>query len=587
VLILLLKLAAAATSIALAAGIFGRDPGLRSHRLIAAFLVCNAWWASGEFFLLQQHDSEAALRIARVMTLGWIPLGVLCMHASLALLSMDDHPVARLLPAFYVAVGCLLPFSLGTGFVVAEVEPTVWGWKPRFDVGFAAAYGLLVAPLLTVLWGWRKHLTRSGEAGRRRLARIVLCGLAIALVMGTLTAVVLPWLGIDSIPLTTSLVAVVGIAVAVGLRRYGSSLISPEAFAREILGTLEDGVILLGERELLRDANPAFLQLIRRGEADAIGRPIGHWISDFPAPTDGEAFPAMLQLRPEGGPAVPIVVSAPIACHDAGRPIGNAFLVRDRREVDSLRRQLILSARLAAVGDLSKAISDSIHEPVAKTRGELEGLGRDWRALTESLGEQPQATARREILEEGGELIDECMEGLDRISSIVGEVGRFSSETVRPEMSVCSLAEILDRALRVARVHAPPDVEIEIQLEADSEIRCSRAEIERVVTNLLVNALYALRDKEDGVPHLAVAIAHRGENIVLHVEDDGCGIDEDFLDRVFDPFFTTKPVGEGTGLGLAISYHIVTSHGGEIRVSSVAGRGTSVTVELPRHREAV
>jgi signal transduction histidine kinase len=68
----------------------------------------------------------------------------------------------------------------------------------------------------------------------------------------------------------------------------------------------------------------------------------------------------------------------------------------------------------------------------------------------------------------------------------------------------------------------------------------------------------------------------------LHVEDDGCGIAPEVLDRVFDPFFTTKPVGKGTGLGLAISYHIVKDHDGDIRVSSIRGRGTSVTVELPR-----
>ena len=59
------------------------------------------------------------------------------------------------------------------------------------------------------------------------------------------------------------------------------------------------------------------------------------------------------------------------------------------------------------------------------------------------------------------------------------------------------------------------------------------------------------------------------------------------MERVFDPFFTTKPVGKGTGLGLAISYHIVRKHGGEIRVSSIESRGTSVAVELPRLRRSV
>ncbi len=80
----------------------------------------------------------------------------------------------------------------------------------------------------------------------------------------------------------------------------------------------------------------------------------------------------------------------------------------------------------------------------------------------------------------------------------------------------------------------------------------------------------------------AVGVAAQDGRALLHVEDNGCGIEAEAIDRIFDPFFTTKPVGKGTGLGLAISYHIVKAHGGEIRVSSVPGRGTSVVVELPR-----
>jgi signal transduction histidine kinase len=79
-----------------------------------------------------------------------------------------------------------------------------------------------------------------------------------------------------------------------------------------------------------------------------------------------------------------------------------------------------------------------------------------------------------------------------------------------------------------------------------------------------------------------VAVGGQDGRARIHVEDDGCGIEPEVLDRIFDPFFTTKPVGKGTGLGLAISYHIVKDHGGDIRVSSISGRGTSMTVEFPR-----
>ena len=110
---------------------------------------------------------------------------------------------------------------------------------------------------------------------------------------------------------------------------------------------------------------------------------------------------------------------------------------------------------------------------------------------------------------------------------------------------------------------------------------CHAAEIERVVTNLLVNSIHALEGRPKGRAHLGVAVAAQGRRALLHIEDDGCGIEPEDLDRIFDPFFTTKPVGKGTGLGLAISYHILKAHDGEIRIDSVPGRGTSVSVELP------
>ena len=80
---------------------------------------------------------------------------------------------------------------------------------------------------------------------------------------------------------------------------------------------------------------------------------------------------------------------------------------------------------------------------------------------------------------------------------------------------------------------------------------------------------------------IRVQTEREGDAVAVSVEDDGCGIAPEVLDRIFDPFFTTKPVGDGTGLGLGIAYQIVRSHGGEIRVDSRPGVGACFRVVLP------
>jgi PAS domain S-box-containing protein len=503
------------------------------------------------------------------------------MHASLTLSAMEDHPVARLLPVLYLALLVILPIAVMTDFVIAGAEVISFGWRPTFHWGLAFGYGLVASPVLAILVSWRGLMRLSESGGQVQLARIVFFGVSGAFVAGTLTAIVLPLLDVEVFGFTTALIALVGIAVAATLHRYGHSLISPQAFAREILDTLEDGVVLIGSGGVLRDANRAFLRMVGSRGRSVIGRPIRDWIPEFPLQPSSAESSTFMEIHTRGGETIPVVVSAPVTYHESGPRGGQAFLLRDRREIVSLQRRLVLSARLAAVGDLSKSISRSIADPITRTQAELAGLSDDWSAIEDLLARTEWREVSREATEEGRELIAECQEGVERIFSIVSEVGSFSTGSGRNPFDEHSLDEIVTRALRVATAHAPDWLGIEARLDPDVRIQCHAAEIERVVANLLVNSIQAFESKPTSGAHLVVGVASRTGRALLHVEDDGCGIESEALDRIFDPFFTTKPVGKGTGLGLAISYHIVKAHGGEIRVSSMVGRGTSVTVDLP------
>lgn len=99
--------------------------------------------------------------------------------------------------------------------------------------------------------------------------------------------------------------------------------------------------------------------------------------------------------------------------------------------------------------------------------------------------------------------------------------------------------------------------------------------------NLLVNATQAM-GAERGRITLRTGASDKW--VWIEVADNGCGIPGESLQKIFDPFYTTKPIGQGTGLGLSLSYGIIKRHGGEIRVDSEVGVGTTFRVELPIHQ---
>ena len=110
-------------------------------------------------------------------------------------------------------------------------------------------------------------------------------------------------------------------------------------------------------------------------------------------------------------------------------------------------------------------------------------------------------------------------------------------------------------------------------------------DIGRVILNLLTNAFYAVDEKkksgiESYEPTVSVSTKKIGSKVEIKVSDNGNGIPQKVLDKIFQPFFTTKPTGQGTGLGLSLAYDIVKAQGGEIKVQSKEGEGTTFIIVL-------
>jgi len=248
--------------------------------------------------------------------------------------------------------------------------------------------------------------------------------------------------------------------------------------------------------------------------------------------------------------------------------------IRDLREVMTLRNRLVTSGRLAAVGELAAGIAHEINNPITFVRGNLMQLRRDWSSLMTASEKLDSEVDLDSLFCEGEEMLDESVEGVDRIATIVRDVGAISHAGVGNPQRV-DVNELLENAVNVAALSF--SVTVERRYSDIPEVLCAPQQLKQVFLNLLLNAFQAIGD----FGNIRLVTDFALGQVEIRIEDDGCGIPEEAMERIFDPFFTTRPVGEGTGLGLALCYQIVRNHGGEISVRSRVGVGTSVRIRLP------
>ncbi|MCP4718490.1 MAG: hypothetical protein GY860_03445 [Desulfobacteraceae bacterium] len=117
---------------------------------------------------------------------------------------------------------------------------------------------------------------------------------------------------------------------------------------------------------------------------------------------------------------------------------------------------------------------------------------------------------------------------------------------------------------------------------------CDLGKIQQVFFNILKNGAHAMMENPKNTPSsFTIQTTLDVDSVLIEIQDNGPGMDEDTKTRIFEPFFTTKPVGVGTGLGLYISYFIVVeNHKGTINVESFPSKGTTFIIKLPLHHDS-
>lgn len=247
-----------------------------------------------------------------------------------------------------------------------------------------------------------------------------------------------------------------------------------------------------------------------------------------------------------------------------------AELHEANQELETTFQRLVMSEKLASIGEITAGVAHEINNPVAVIQGNLD-------VIRMTLGGR-EADVQTEM-----QLIDEQ---IHRINVIVGKLLQFARPDDYSDFAeLVQIAQVMEDCLvLVQNSLMKSDIAIERQFSAVPGVRMNRSELQQVIINLMINASQAIREAGvvDGVISLTVhSRQHKGQDgVEALIADNGPGIAPDRLDQIFDPFHTTKP-GKGTGLGLSISQTLIQRAGGLISVSSEEACGSCFSIWLP------
>jgi signal transduction histidine kinase len=265
-------------------------------------------------------------------------------------------------------------------------------------------------------------------------------------------------------------------------------------------------------------------------------------------------------------------------------------LYNSLKNLQDTQQQLIQTAKMASLGELTAGIAHEIQNPLnfVNNFSEVnEELLKELKTEVDK-GNLEEVKAIAKDIEFNSEKINHHGKRADAIVKGMLQHSRTSSGQKEPT----DINALADEYFRLA-YHGlrAKDKSFNATMKTDfdksiGKINVVPQDIGRVILNLINNAFYAVDEKKkkttDGYePLVTVSTKMQDGKVEIKIEDNGNGIPLKVLDKIFQPFFTTKPTGQGTGLGLSLSYDIVKAHGGELKVETKESVGSAFIIELP------
>jgi two-component system sensor histidine kinase HydH len=371
-----------------------------------------------------------------------------------------------------------------------------------------------------------------------------------------------------SILLLIGFAGVVSLFLAQAYRSTRTSLTRIKAFSDNVVERMPVGLVALDGNGRIISFNQAAEATLRLSSDQVTGRAasevLPRQVLDLVAALKDSTRTAIgreFDWTFRDGSLVPLDVTLSSLKGEDGTLWGTIILCRDLTEVQSLKREVETTRRLASLGRLAAGIAHEIRNPLSSIKGFATYFKERYR-------DNPDDQKTSEIM----------MQEVDRLNRVITQLLEFA----RPpaiQKKRASLQSLIQRSLKMIESQTSAKG-IQVLSDLPSNIQGVDLDpdgINQVLLNLYLNAIEAM--ERGGTLTVSLSKREGSPWVKLTVSDTGTGISKEDLEHVFDPYFTTKQTG--TGLGLAIVHKIIEAHRGEVRVESEVGRGTTVFVLLP------
>ncbi len=270
-------------------------------------------------------------------------------------------------------------------------------------------------------------------------------------------------------------------------------------------------------------------------------------------------------------------------------------------DLKNAQTQLVDAEKMASLGQLTAGIAHEINNPINFVSSNIKPLRRDIEDIQDLIKKYEEVVSQKNLTDQFVE-VDNLKKELDydylthEIDVLLKGMADGAGRTVEIVKGLKSFSRLDESDLKYANINEGIEstliilsstfrgkVSIIKELGVIPEVECFAGKLNQVFMNIINNAAQAVLSAHtnDDEGKVVIKTQSNGDNVSVHIIDNGTGMTEEVRSKIFDPFFTTKKAGEGTGLGLSIVFSIIELHKGTIEVKSELGKGSEFIITLP------